>query len=207
MRLHTSLPPGNPPEKQHVPLDIVSDTVAVDTEEFRARHDELRKRVEALSEMADDLLQHLDDVDTWIEEASAPLETLRESETVRPIDARSFLSFIATMSHATDVARDAFYDCIATAYGAYLIPVYVIEGVADRNRVTMSRTVLSSVDRIDNRKFLRAPGWRDEEIPDHLERVRSYYGMAGGRSFSSRERASRDNTPSKATSPITDTNE
>ena len=207
MRLHTSLPPGNSPEKQHVPLDIVSNTVAVDTEEFRARHKELRKRVEALSEMADDLLKHLDDVDTWIEESSAPLETLRESETVRPIDTRSFLSFIATMSHATDVARDAFYDCISTAYGAYLIPVYVIEMVADRNRVTMSRTLLSSVDRIDNRKFLRAAGWRGEDIPDHLDRVRRYYGMAGGRSFLSRERASRDNTPSKSKTPITGTNE
>lgn len=197
MRLPTSLPPGNPPDKQHVPLDIVSDTVAVDTDEFRARHKELRERVEALSAMADDLLEHLDDVDRWIGESSAPLETLRASESVRPIDARSFLSFIATMSHATDVARDAFYDCIATAYGAYLIPVYVIEKVADRNRVTMSRTVLNNVDRIDNRRFLRAPGWRGEEVPDYLERVRNYYGMAGGRSFTSRERASRDNTPNK----------
>lgn len=201
MRLHTSLPPGNPTDGQYVPLDIVSDTVAVDAAEFRLRHAQLRERVVALSEMADDLAKHLEEVEEEIDEKAAPLYELREDDEVRPIDAREFLSFIATMSHATDVARDAFYDCIATAYGAYLIPVYVIEGVADRNRVTMSRTVLSNVERVDERKFLRAPGWRGEEIPDHLAHVREYYGMAGGRSFTSRERASRDNTPPKTTTP------
>lgn len=203
MRLHTSLPPGNPTDGQYVPLDIVSDTVAVDAAEFRLRHAQLRERVVALSAMADDLAKHLEEVEEEIDEKAAPLYELREDDEVRPIDAREFLSFIATMSHATDVARDAFYDCIATAYGAYLIPVYVIEGVADRNRVTMSRTVLSDVERVDERKFLRAPGWRGEDIPDHLAHVRAYYGMAGGRSYTSRERASRDNTPPKTTTPDT----
>ena len=203
MRLHTSLPPGSQSDGQYVPLDIVSDTVAVGADEFRNRHRELRDRVVALSAMADDLAKHLEDVEKEIDEKSAPLNELREDDQVRPIDARGFLSFIATMSHATDVARDAFYDCIATAYGAYLIPVYVIEGAADRNRVTMSRTVLNSVERLDNRKFLRAPGWRDEDIPDHLSRVREYYGMSGGRSFSSRERASLDNTSRKKPTPDT----
>lgn len=206
MRMKTSLPPGNPPERQHVPLDIVSGNVAIDTEEFRARHKELRARVKALSAMADDLAKHLEKVERKIEERSATLGELRESDQVRPIDSREFLSFIAAMSHATDVARDAFYDCIATAYGTYLIPVYVIEEVADRNRVTLSRTVLNKVERIDGKKFLRAPGWRGEDVSELLEQVREYYGMNHGRALASRERASIDNTPVKD-EPTTETNE
>lgn len=203
MKLTTALPIGVSARTQHVPLDIVSDTVAVSASEFSDQHESLREKVTAIKEMADDMLNYLDSVQNAVDTRTATLSELRKNDNIKPIDSRRFLQFVATLSHTTDVARDAFYESIAVGYGLYLIPLYVLENVADRNRVTLSRTVLSNVNRIDDRKYLRAHGWREEKIPDFLDDVREHYGASGGRSWMSRERASRDNTASGKTDTTT----
>lgn len=205
MKFTTALPVGVSARTQHVPLDIVSDTVAVSAAEFSDQHDSLREKVTAIKEMADDMLNYLDSVQNAVDTRTATLPELRKNDNIKPIDSRRFLQFVATLSHATDVTRDAFYESIAVGYGLYLIPLYVLENVADRNRVTLSRTVLPNVNRIDDRKYLRAHGWREEKIPDFLDDVREHYGASGGRSWMSRERASRDNTAVKDTSGKNDT--
>ena len=193
------LPPTDKPKPgTYIPVDVLNpELVGIYRKDFDDRHADLRNRVITLRDMATDMLAFLDKLDARENDYefhatndAAISRGLQRSDN-RFIDSRSFLKMVATISHASDVAADAFRDAVKIGYETYLIPAGVLESVADRNRITLARGPLSDADRIDNGKYSHARRWTHVELHDHLDDIRKHYGFSGGHVATSRSKAHR----------------
>ena len=183
-----------PQEGPYIPVDILSsELVGMSRKEFDKRHSCLRERVLTLRDMATDMVAFLDKLDARENDCEFNSE---DDEDVRRglespdrfVDSRSFLKLVASLSHASDIAADAFRDAVKIGYDTYLIPAGVLESVADRNRITLVRGALADADRIDNGRFSHSRRWTNVELHDHLSDIRNHYGFSGGHTATSRSK-------------------
>lgn len=182
------------PQGAYIPVDILDrDLVGIDRAEFDKRHSVLRDRILTLRDMATDMVAFLDKLAARENDcefnAGDDDDTRRGLESPdRFVDSRSFLKMVATLSHASDIAADAFRDAVKVGYDTYLIPAGVLESVADRNRVTLVRGALADAERIDNGRFSHSRRWTHVDLHDHLTDIRNHYGFSGGHTATSRSK-------------------